>query len=132
MIRKGTGRANAAEIKGWLKLDGASHREIAAAFNSCETFVTYDEATMYSLFAAICGCQSVVIPKSYASREAWVADRPIAKYGVAYGWDDLQHARDTQDKVRDHVLKKQQTATASVRAFIETTRREFGFKAAGT
>lgn len=128
LLRKGGESADPEDLKDWLKLDGASHSEMAAAFNSCKTFVSYDEATMYSLFAAICGCVSVVIPKTYKTRADWVADRQIVKYGVAYGWDDLQHAKETQHLVLDHVMKRQEAAADSVRAFIETTRKEFGFQ----
>ena len=87
------GKPRIAETRGAIPIDGLSHEEIADIFNRCSVFYSYDEATFYSQYAAICGCLSVVVPGLYSSREEWVASHPIARYGVAYGLDDLDHAR---------------------------------------
>jgi hypothetical protein len=124
-VRKGAGKPRIAETRGAIPIDGLSHEEIADIFNRCSVFYSYDEATFYSQYAAICGCLSVVVPGLYSSREEWVASHPIARYGVAYGLDDLDHARQTQDQVLGLLQAKQDSGMASVRAFVTATMARF-------
>ena len=60
-----------------IRVDGLPHEEVAKIFARCERFYCYDEATMFSQFAVLCGCLSIVIPGIYQSRADWVAARPI-------------------------------------------------------
>ena len=108
-------------------IDGLPHEKIAQIFSRCEMFYCYDEATMYSQYAAICGCLSVVVPGIYKCRSDWVRDRPVAKYGVAFGLHDLEHARATQHLVMKHLQTKHEEGLTTVRNFILTTRAHFGF-----
>jgi hypothetical protein len=95
-------------------------------------FYSYDEATFYSQFAAICGCLSVVVPGRYRNRQEWTADYQIARYGIAYGLDDLEHARATQHLVIDLLREREQAGEATVDRFIELTRARFPRSAAQT
>lgn len=108
-------------------LDKLSHAEIAEAFNTCERFYSYDDATMYSLFAAICGCDSIVISSRYRDRDDWLRGWPIARYGVAFGIEDLEHARTTRHLVRPHLAEMEAESLESVRNFVRLTRARFGF-----
>jgi hypothetical protein len=110
-----------------IPLDGLSHDEIAAAFNSTEIFYCYDEATLYSQYAALCGCLSIVIPGLYPDRAAWARARPIARYGVAYGLDDVGHAINTQHLVFHDLQRHADMGRASVARFVGLTRAHFGF-----
>src|SRR5689334_8505261 len=58
MKRKGHDRPIVHDLSNSRCLDGLSHAEIADFFNTCETFYSYDDATMYSQYAALCGCDS--------------------------------------------------------------------------
>ncbi|WP_299721951.1 hypothetical protein [uncultured Tateyamaria sp.] len=126
MVRKGHDKPRIPETENAICIDGMSHAEVAEVFNRCDVFYSYDEATMYSQFAAICGCLSVIVPGLYASRDDWVAAHPMGRYGVAYGLDDLDHARATQSQVGDMLDEKERDSRQTVEAFVARTQSAFG------
>lgn len=121
LIRKGKGKEIVHDLGGSIKIDRLSHSEIAEIFNKSEIFYSYDEATMYSQFAALCGCVSVVIPTSYSNRETWVEVHPISKFGIAYGLDDIEHAVATRTQVRGYFDNLELESTELVKSFIAKT-----------
>ncbi|MFM7334251.1 MAG: hypothetical protein ACKO1H_07540 [Tabrizicola sp.] len=82
LVRKGADKQRIPETADAIQIDGLSHEKVAAIFNQCEVFYSYDEASFYSHYAAVCGCRSVVVPGIYPSREAWVKEHP----GPSSGW----------------------------------------------
>lgn len=127
IVRKGEQkpRIPETEVPGAIQIDGKSHAEINAIFNRCHTFYSYDEATMYSQYAAICGCTSIVIPELYETRDEWVKSHNLARYGVAYGLHDTGHAIATQDKVLGLLEDRESKGRATVKQFIELTKLRF-------
>lgn len=125
IVRKGKAkpRVPQTEDPDAIQIDGMSHAEINEVFNKCDTFISYDEATMYSQFAAMTGCTSIVIPGDHASREEWVENHVLASYGVAYGFDDVPHAVATRDKVRPLLEVEEAKGVATVKNFIEITQK---------
>ena len=109
-----------------IGLDGLGHEEIAHHFNTCERFICYDEATMYAQFAALCGCLSIVVPGIYRDRATWSGQRPIAKYGVAFGLEDTAHAIGTRHLLGNHLRQLEAEGKETVLRFVERTKREFG------
>jgi hypothetical protein len=92
---------------------------LAKQFNTFEYFVTYDDATYYSILAALCGCRSVILnPDVTISPEEYRSKFPIRKYGVAYGWSDLKHADLTRDLVRQHIKNYEKKSIESVKRLI--------------
>lgn len=126
LLRKGADKPRIPQTDGAIQIDGLSHAETAAVFNRCEVFYSYDEASFYSQYAALCGCRSVVVPGLYPSREAWVKDHPVAAYGVAYGLDDLTHADATRNRVIELLRAKEAAGLETVRSFIALTEKTFG------
>jgi hypothetical protein len=126
LLRKGADKPRIAETRDAIQIDGLSHEEIAAIFNRCDTFYSYDEASFYSQYAALCGCLSVVVPGLYSSRAEWVAQHPLARYGVAYGLDDLDHAKATRHRVTDLLQEKEAAGLETVRSFLDLTQARFG------
>jgi hypothetical protein len=126
LVRKGGDVEIAHDLAGSIKIDGLSHTDIAAIFNQCEFFYSYDEASMYSCYAAMCGCVSVVMPSSYKSREEWSVKNPALLYGVAYGEADIEHAYATQSLVAGHLKCLEQDSIDSIRRFVEITTSTFG------
>lgn len=126
MLRKQTDKPTHHDPEKDICLDGLRHEDIAYHFNHCERFICYDEATMYSQLAAVCGCLSIVVPGLYHDREAWSRDRPVAKYGVAFGFEDIIHAVTTRNKVAHHLQEFEQEGRTTVMHFVARTKIEFG------
>jgi hypothetical protein len=63
-------------------------------FNKHEVFFCYNTQTFICNLAALCGCKVVIIPHHKTSREK-IMKFPQNKYGIAYGFDDIQHSIDT-------------------------------------
>jgi len=125
LVRKGVDKARIPETEGAIPIDDLPHEKVAEIFNRCEVFYSYDEASFYSQYAAICGCLSVVVPGLYRSRSEWVQNHPIARYGIAYGLDDLDHARATQHRVIDLLRAQEEAGLETVRQFISLTEARF-------
>tara|TARA_R110000822_G_scaffold118493_1_gene251226 strand:- start:178 stop:1131 length:954 start_codon:yes stop_codon:yes gene_type:complete len=85
---------------------------MAEQFSKHEYFITYDQLSFWPQVAALCGCKSIVMnpPKHDKScydpsttPEQYRAENPLKKYGVAFGFNDLQWAIDTQHLVGPHL-----------------------------
>lgn len=124
-IRKGEGKPRIAETENAICIDGMSHAETARVFNQCAVFYSYDEATFYSQYAALCGCLSVIVPGQYKNRQDWIAAHPLGRFGVAYGLDDTAHALATRHQVGLMLDEKVKDGVRSVSAFIDVTQKAF-------
>ena len=82
---------------------------------------------MYSQFAVICGCESVVIPGEHANRADWGRENELGKFGIAYGLEqsELDHARATRDQLIELLRAKEETGLETVRQFVDLTRKRF-------
>jgi hypothetical protein len=125
LVRKGDAKPRIPETSDAIPIDGLSHDEVAEVFNRCETFYSYDEATMYSVYAALCGCLSIVVPGRFASHDDYVAQRPIARYGVSYGFDHLDHAGHTRDLVAGNLAALEAEGEATLQDFVRRTTTAF-------
>jgi len=129
IVRKGKAKPRIPETENpdAIRIDGLSHAEANEIFNRCETFYSYDEATMYSQFAAICGCTSVVVPGMYGSREEWAAQHPNGRFGIAYGTHptELEHARATRHLLVEDMRRKEEESFETVGTFVRLTRQRF-------
>lgn len=86
-------------------------KELINIFNQCKRFYSYDTETYLSVLAALCGCESVIIPQKEKNKQEIINNQPTFKYGIAYGIDDIKHANNTQPLVREHLnfLETKQT-----------------------
>jgi hypothetical protein len=57
-----------------------------------------------------------------------VADRPIARYGVAFGMQDTDHAIQTRHLLKEDLRKIEDEGRESTIGFVELTKRTFGFQ----
>lgn len=117
MVRKGRDRPLIYHDDGALKVDGLTHEELAEIFNQYKYFICYDLYTMYCRYAAMCGCIPVVMPEKGISKEDW---RPeiFNRYGIAYGWDDINWAIESRGQLLDFISKSEQLGYDSVKKFI--------------
>lgn len=129
IVRKGGDKPRIPETETLdaICIDGASHVEANEIFNRCDTFYSYDEATMYSQFAALCGCTSVVVPGMFGSREEWAAQHPNARFGIAYGDSkaELDHARTTRHLLLEDLRNNERQSLETVQNFVKLTRQRF-------
>jgi hypothetical protein len=124
ILRKGRGRPPAHDIENSILIDGLSHTEAADVFNRCEYCVSYDLYTMYSQFAALCGCTSVVVPEPGLSKAEWHPN-PEEHHGLAYGFDDIDQARASLPLLLPTMKKKEREANRSVVDFVARCRAHF-------
>lgn len=117
MIRKGKNKKLVHNIKNSILLDDKSHSEIADIMNTCEYFISYDMETMYSQYAVLCGCKSVVIPEENISKDEWQPNKEF-QYGIAYGFDDMEEAERTKHLVYDVLKKTENESNQSVSKFV--------------
>jgi hypothetical protein len=96
LLRKGAGRPLVHDLTGSIQIDSLSHQEKAEQFNTKRRFYSYDLYTMYSVYAALCGCISIVVPEPGLSRDDWLRDELLCN-GVAYGEEDIPRALATRD-----------------------------------
>ena len=82
-----------------------------------EYFYSYDLYTMYSYYAAMCGCVSIVVPVSGLTKQEW---RPVheARFGVAYGMEDKEWAEKTRQNLLDQFAQQQIRETEMVQNFV--------------
>ncbi len=117
LIKKGANKPLTSHERDSICIDGLSHREIARIFRRVKTFVSYDSYTAYSSFAAISGCDSVVIPNEGMDEVAWHPN-PADRDGIAYGWAGLDHARATRDRVLPWLEAQERANQAQVKLFM--------------
>lgn len=117
MIRKGVNKEIVHNTVDSTCLDGLSNEAIADIFNSSEIFISYDLYTMYSRYAAMCGCLSVVIPDDDLPKDQWRSD-VRGRYGIAYGFDDVEWAKSTQKKLPLYLSELEHESIESIRNFV--------------
>lgn len=107
------------ELDNFISMGGNEY--LAHHFQTRETFYTYDNATWFSIFAALCGCKSMVIPDGKHTPEEWYAKFPYFKYGIAYGEDEkqLKHAADTLPLLKQNLLNLEAQSIVQTKDFIK-------------
>jgi hypothetical protein len=75
---------------------------LAEMFNKHEVFFTYNTQTFISVLAALCGCVSIIVPHPNTNKEK-LLNFPQNKFGISYGFDDIQHSIDTLHLVKENV-----------------------------
>jgi hypothetical protein len=99
-LRKGRHKDIQHDLSDSILIDGKSHAEVSKIFKQVKTFISYDTYTAYSRLAALSGCDSIVIPDQGVTLEKWHPN-PDERNGIAYGFDQLEHARTTRHLVVD-------------------------------
>lgn len=124
LVRKGAGRPLGYHPADAERLDGKSHAQMAEAFNKYEYFYSYDLYTMYSRFAAVCGCKSIVVPEKDLDINEWHRD-PLNHYGLAYGIDDLPRAEATRPALLEVMAEFENESRRAVSFFVRRCEERF-------
>jgi len=69
-------------------------------FQKAEVFYSYDTATFMSIQAAMCGCESIVLP--YGDYQLW-RQQPNYKYGIAWGLEQREQKKTELDLVTPYL-----------------------------
>lgn len=125
LLKKGKDKKIAHDLTDSILIDDLNHNSISDIFNKCTTFISYDLYTMYSQYAAICGCTSVVIPDKSMTKEEWMESHASNIYGIAYGFEDIEHAKKTKKLVLPALIKRKQDSIHSVMSFVSKTQKKF-------
>ena len=88
-------------------------------FNKYEYFLTGDNVTYYSILSALSGCKSVIVKDNNITPEEFKKKLPIYKYGVAYGWDDLEYAENTRNMLRQNLIEIENEGKETIKEFIK-------------
>lgn len=124
ILRKGKDRKIVHDLNNSILIDGKSHQEIAEIFNRTEMCISYDTYTMYSVYAAMCGCISVVVPEEGVLEEEWLPD-PKTRYGIAYGFDKIEESKKTQQKLLERMEEESKTLAISLSYFVDECSKVF-------
>jgi hypothetical protein len=124
-LRKGKGRELVHDLRDSVLIDGKSHEEIAEIFHKVKVFYSYDLHSQYSKFAALAGCDSVVVPDPLISKEQWHPDS-VERLGIAYGSWEIDSARESRKQLIEHCLNQENDSIANVKLFIEEIDKYFG------
>ena len=116
-IRKGKNKKIIHDLSDSILIDGLKHEEIAKIFKRVKTFISYDSITTYSYFAALCGCESVVIPDENVSESEWMPN-PEDRYGLAYGFENITKAKETSRYLPERFKKFESSSESSVSNFL--------------
>ncbi len=125
ILRKGHNRKLEHDISNSIIIDNLSHENIVEVFNTVEICISYDLYTMYSHYAALCGCISIVVPEKGLSKEEWQSTHEFNKYGIAYGFEDIEHAIKTQPLVLPFLKEQEVKGNETVKNFISKCEKFF-------
>lgn len=127
LVRKGKGRDLCYHDSNAIRIDGMHHEKVADIFNRTKYFISYDLYSMYSRFAAMCGCIPIVVPEEGLTKEEW---RPheVDRYGIAYGKEDIEWAIRTRPFLLQQLDRIEASSQESVREFREKAKSFFGLE----
>jgi hypothetical protein len=122
IIRKGFNLAEQyPPKKSWHCLDdypsSGGYSYLRDCFQRFKYFVSYDHATYLSTLAAISGCISIIQPSPFITADDW---RKLTAnyYGIAYGFDNLDHAIATKGFLINQILGQEVYNRRSIYKFL--------------
>lgn len=130
IVRKGRNKILNKHSTDSINIDNYTNEVALKLFNTCEKFVCYDSECFLAVQAAMCGCEVLVIPKDGITKKEWKDRFPYFKYGIAYGEDDLNYARETKHLVRDHMQFLENESIELTKNFIHICESKFYEKSA--
>ena len=106
-----------------------SFQEIINVFNIYKYFISYDPLTFLNIIAALCGCISIIYPLENTTKIEWYKKTAVypyllykkidSLYGIAYGLEDIEYAKNTMHLVIEQWNDIQQFLKSYTYNFIE-------------
>jgi hypothetical protein len=122
-IRKGSGKALVHHDKDAILIDGLSHSATAEVFRRVKTFISYDSRTAYSVFASLCGADSIVIPDAGVSIDEWIPKE--LRYGLSYGFENIDWARSTRPNLMNMIQNDIRNTEKTIHSFVQEVNEYF-------
>lgn len=126
IVKKGGNRKIEHNLCDSVCIDNLSLQEIAIVFNKTNIFYSYDPVCFYSILAAICGCDSIVIPHPDISKEEFISGYPGWKYGVGFGFDDREWSTKTKHLTLKQMMEVEKDTITQIEEMIKiiTTKKK--------
>lgn len=122
IVRKGKNRDLTYHPDDYKQIDDLPHEEVVRIFNESSVFISYDFHTMYSQYAVLCGCKSIVVPdETLSKRDLYPAESNL--YAVAYGRDEVEKAFTESEikKLKEQYGEQEQLTHKSVANFVSVS-----------
>lgn len=120
IIKKGKAKIQNKHSHDSLNLDHyISDDYLIEVFNTKERFISYDSMTFHLQQAALCGCIPIVIPDENVNKEEFVRKAPVNKYGIAYGFEDIEYAKSTLHLVKPYLESMEQESITLIKNYID-------------
>jgi hypothetical protein len=100
-------------------------RDLSKIYNTITLFISFDPHTYHSTMAALCGCTSIVIPSKEISNEEFYN---VQKYGVSYGFENIDFAKLTYSKMIDDLKQMEQNTFTQCANFVKLIQNHFIYK----
>ena len=103
-----------------IDLQYKSHDELIHTFNTTKYFYCYDPCSFLVIIALMCGCIVIQHPFLGLTADEWKYSISLESLdGIAYGYENLEHAEATISNARNTCLKFKQKSESSVDNFIK-------------
>lgn len=92
------------DLTNWRENGGFEY--LRKEFNKYEYYLTFDDASYFSIAAAMCGCKVVIIPSethNYVSPSHFRKQNFNQSVGIAYGFEDLDWCVMTKGYFNQHI-----------------------------
>lgn len=124
ILRKGKNRHLVHDLNNSICIDGKTHIEISKIFNEVEYCISYDTYTMYSVYASLCGCKSIVVPEKDVDKNKWCPEETEC-LGIAYGFDDLESYERTRPQLIQRINNDNIQTIQQIHAFSSKAKKYF-------
>ena len=105
-----------ADLQPLVNMGNPQH--LAEVLNRYENFYSYDENSILSLLAVLCGCNSIVASQSQTEEDFLSPRHDGWKCGVAYGAKNIEKARATKHLLKQELLKEEERGLNTVKQFL--------------
>jgi hypothetical protein len=102
-----------------------NHEEMANLFRKVKYFYCYDSYCYLACLANLCGCIVIITPPEKETFEEYTKNNPQTKYGIAFGLENLDHAKKTIHLVAENYKKVKEAEFETVKNFIKICEEKF-------
>lgn len=125
IVRKGKNKILDKHCLDSTSIENYNNEIALKIFNTKKRFICYDSECFLAVQAALCGCEVIVIPKDGIDEKSWREKFPYFKYGIAYGENNIDYAKETLHLVKDHMQYLENESIELTKNFIKICEEKF-------